>query len=93
MSKVVDTYNSLCTAGTWHVSNKTSRHFNVVCWNFEKEGYSVNKCPQPKDQKNIAANKKKFSEQKQNCGGTNGGSKISSSNDPHNYNQNKWGAP
>ena len=30
----------------------------------KNEGCSVNKCPQPKDQKKRAANKKKFSEQK-----------------------------
>ena len=41
----------------------------------------------------IAANKKKFWEQKQNSGKTSNGSKTSGSDDCHNYNQNKWGAP
>ena len=31
LSKDVDSYHSLCTAGKWHVSNKLSGHFNVVC--------------------------------------------------------------
>ena len=60
----------------------------MVCWNCEKGGCPVNKCSQSKDKEKIAANKKKFSEQK----GTNGGSKTSSNNNSHNYNQNKWGA-
>ena len=60
LSKAVDVCHSLCTADKWHVGNKSSRHFNVVCWNCEKEGCSVNKHPQQKDQKKIAANKKKF---------------------------------
>ena len=93
MSKAVDAYHSLCTASKWHVSNESSGYFDVVCWNCEKEGCSVNTCPQPKYQKKIAANKMKFLEQKQKSGGTNGGSKTSSRNDSHNYNQNKWGAP
>ena len=63
--KAVDSYHSLSTAGKWHVNNKTTGHFNVICWNSEKEGCSVNNCHQPKDNY-----KKKFSEQKQNGGGT-----------------------
>ena len=77
LSKAVDAYHSLCTTGKWYVSNKSSEHFNVICWNCEKEECSVKKFPQPKDQKKIAANKKIFSEQKQNSEGTNGGSKTS----------------
>ena len=68
-------------AGKWHVSNKSSGLFNVVCLKCKKD-----KCS-PKDQKKIAANKNKFSKQKQNSGET------SRSNDSHNYNQNIWGAP
>ena len=86
LSKSVDAYNSLCTAGKWHVSNRCSGHFNVVCWNCENEGCSVNKCPQLKDQKLIATHKKTFSEQKQNCEGTNGGNKTTGSDDSHNCN-------
>ena len=58
LSKAVDPYNS------WI--------FYFCLWNFEKEGCSANKCLQPTDQK-IAANRKKFSEQNQNAGGTMGG--------------------
>ena len=90
LSKAVDAYHSLCTTGKWYVSNKSSEHFNVICWNCEKEECSVKKFPQSKDQKKIAANMKKFSEQKQNSGGTNNESKTTSSNESHNYNQNKW---
>ena len=86
LSKAVD--HSLCTAGTLYVSNKSSGLSNVVCWFCEKEGYYVNKCPQPKDQKKIATNK--FSEQKQSSREANGGSKPSNSD---NGSQNKWGAP
>ena len=86
LSKANDFYHSLCAAGKWHVRNKSSGHFNVVCWNCEKEGCSVNKCPQLKDQKKIAANMKKFSKQKQNSRGINGKSKITGSDDFQNYN-------
>ena len=92
LSKAVDDYNILFTAGKWHVSNKSSGYFYVVYWNCEKEGRSLNKCSQPKDHKKIAAKKKKFSKQKRNSGGTNGVSKTSSSNESLNYDQNKWGA-
>ena len=47
----------------------------------EKEECSVNKYPQPKDQKNISSNKRKFSEQKQNVAGTISGNKSSRSDD------------
>ena len=68
LSKAVDACHSLCIESKWHVSNKSSGHLNVVCLNCKKEGCLVNKCPHPKDQKKIAANKNKFSEQKQNSG-------------------------
>ena len=45
----------------WHFSNRSARCFNVVCWNC---GCSINKGPQPKDEKKTATNRKKFSEQK-----------------------------
>ena len=41
----------------------------------------------------IAANKKAFSEEKQENRVSNGGSKATGSDDSHNYNQNKWVAP
>ena len=47
---------------------------------------TVNKCPQPKEQKKIAANKQKLSEQKQNARETIGGNKPSSNNDSGTYN-------
>ena len=60
LSKAVDAYHSLCTAGKWCVSNKSRRYFILVCWSWKKKGYSVNMCPQPKDQKKITPNMKKF---------------------------------
>ena len=50
LSMAVDAYHSLCTQGKWHVSNKSSGHVSIVCWNCKTEGCSVNKCPQPKGQ-------------------------------------------
>ena len=74
LSKTVYAYYSLCTGGKWHISNKSSGHFNVVCWNCERES-SFKKKFSTKGLEKIAANKKKFSEQKQNRGGANGESK------------------
>ena len=45
LSEAVDAYHSLCTAGKWHVRNKSNGHFNIACWNCKKDGCSVNKCP------------------------------------------------
>ena len=85
LSKAVGAYHSLCKVGKWHVNNKSCGHLIVVCWNFEKKGFSVDMSSQSKDQKKIATNKKKFSEQKHNSGGTNSGSKTTGSNDSQNY--------
>ena len=63
LSKAFDAYHSLFTAGKWHVNNKATWDFNIVCWNCEKKGSTVNKCHHPKDLKNIAINTKNFSEQ------------------------------
>ena len=63
LSKAFDAYHSLCTTRKWHVSSKSSGHFNVICWDCEKEGCSAIKFHQPKDQKKMAANSKKSSEQ------------------------------
>ena len=56
----VNAFHSLCTAGKWLGNKSSATHFNVVCWNFEKEGCSVNKCPQTKDQKKIITNRETF---------------------------------
>ena len=66
------------TAGKWNARSKSTRYFNAVCWNYEKERCSVDKYPQQEDHNKIAANRKKFSEQKQNGRGTTGGNKSSS---------------
>ena len=91
LNKTVDVYHSLCTIGKWHVSSKSTGHFNFVCWNYEKEGCSVNQCPQ-QAQKKIATEKKKFSEQKRNGGSASGKNKPLSK-DSSTQNQNKWGTP
>ena len=89
LSKAVDTHHSLSTAGKWYVNSKSTGNSNVVCWNCEREGCSVKKCLQPKDQKKIATNNKKLLEQKQNVGGN----KSSVSDEPSSYNPNKLGHP
>ena len=38
LSKAVYAYLCQCTVGKWHVRNKSTGHFNAVCWNCEKEG-------------------------------------------------------
>ena len=51
LSKAVDADPSLHTTSKRYVSNKPAEHFNVVCWNYEMGGCSVNKCPRPRDEK------------------------------------------
>ena len=87
--KAVDTYNSLSTLSKWH----TPCHQRAAaCWNWEKEGCNVNSCPQQKDQKRIAENRKKYLESKNKNGAGNrsdGGGKSGGGG----YSRSKWGAP
>ena len=71
MSKAVDSYHALCTANKWHVTSRRTAAFSVICWNCGEEGHPCNKCPKPKNQAAIDANKKKWEASKNS--GSNGG--------------------
>ena len=58
MSKAVDAYHALCTAGKWFVHS--GRANVVICWNCGKEGHGCDDCKFPKNQEKIDENKKKF---------------------------------
>ena len=63
MSKAVEFYHALCTAGKWHVNLRRANALggsSIVCWNCGKEGCNVRICPHPKNQATIEANKKKW---------------------------------
>ena len=71
MSKAVDAYHALCTAGKWHVNHK--RVSLIVCWNCGEEGHRCDDCTKPKNQSNIEAAKKKWQNSKGSGGGSGGG--------------------
>jgi hypothetical protein len=73
-----DLYNALSTAGKWNVAGRGGRV--SACWNCGGK-HGLSKCRQPKDQKRIDANKKKWQESKKSGGSTNGNSQ---------YERKKW---
>ena len=96
-----DKYDALSTANKWNVSAKGGRNTmagaltgKLKCWNCEKEGCTVSKCDQPKNQAKIDKNKKAFMENKKKKSedktksnpGTNGGSGGGD------YQRKKWSA-
>ena len=82
LSRAVDSYHALCTAGKWHMTrNSGGRVSVVVCWNCGEEGHVCTKCNKPKNQAAIEANKKKFQ------------TRSSSGAPPHQQQRKKWGTP
>ena len=57
MSKAVDAYHALCTAGKWYVNHT---RVSLACWNCGKEGHSCQNCEKPLDQDKIQDAMKKF---------------------------------
>jgi hypothetical protein len=88
LSKAVDSYHALCTAGKWHVNHK--RASLIVCWNCGEEGHRCEKCPKPTNQSNIDASKKKWQESNKGSGGGSGGSGGGKLNQQQ---RKKWGHP
>ena len=91
----------MSTANKWNVLAKGGRNTmagaltgKLKCWNCEKEGCTVSKCDQPKNQAKIDKNKKAFMENKKKKSedktksnpGTNGGSGGGD------YQRKKWSA-
>jgi hypothetical protein len=64
LGKATDLYNSLSTGNHWHIPSGRVHS----CWNCNGD-HGVNKCKEPKDQARIAANKKKWEEEKQKKSG------------------------
>ena len=72
LAKAEDVYDCLCLAGQWNPATKGGGgdHANAAgvalddmkCFNCEKKGCNVKKCPYPKDQAKIARNYKAFRE-------------------------------
>ena len=91
----VDNCSSLQLGGKWHVP-KSNRAANVSvprdCWNCGKTGCNARTCPEPRNQKRIDENKKKFEEARRRArggrssGGGNGGGRGSGG-----YQRSKWG--
>jgi hypothetical protein len=69
LTKAVDLYNAIADGDGWNIQNKGgggggTHALNVTttpkCWNCRKEGCSVGKCTERKDQARIKRNKDKF---------------------------------
>ena len=74
LSKAVDAYHALCTAGKWHVNHhKSSRVSLLVCWNCGADGHRCETCTEPKNEANIQAAKKKWQASGRSSGGGSGG--------------------
>ena len=82
LSRAIESYHALCTAGKWHMTkNSGGRVSVVVCWNCGKEGHVCTKCDKPRNQASIDANKKKFV------------TKSASDGPPQSQQRKKWGTP
>ena len=57
MTKAVEAYHALCTAGKWHVPS-TAGVNEVVCQNCGPRGHSYGECKKSRDQARIDAAKK-----------------------------------
>ena len=85
LANAASRYDSLCLSNQWHVP-KNHRLHNITggggggsadntCWNCEKPNCNVRICKEPRNDKKIEANRRKFYERKRaNGGGSGGGS-------------------
>ncbi len=61
LSRAIESYHALCTAGKWHMTKSSGGRVSVVvCWNCGEEGHICTKCNKPRNQATIEANKKQF---------------------------------
>ena len=91
MSIALDYYINLNVSGRWSIPK--GHKYAAACWNCDAEDCNVRICKKPKDERKIAANRKKFLDDKnrrnedgkrQGTHGKGGG---------NNYSRDKWGAP
>ena len=92
LSKAVDAYHALCTAGEWHVNHhKSSRVSLLVCCNCGADGHRCKTCTEPKNEANIQAAKKKWQASGRSSGGGSGGG--SGGKFGQQKTRQKWGSP
>jgi hypothetical protein len=90
MSLALDYYINLNVSGRWTIPK--GHKFAAACWNCDDEHCNVRICTKPKDEKKIAANRKKFLDAK-NRRQQDDTPKGTGKPGDGNYSRNKWGAP
>ncbi|KAL7462232.1 hypothetical protein ACHAXS_002621 [Conticribra weissflogii] len=94
-AKAVEDYNGYVLDESWHIPGAKPFY---ACWNCGHEGHRLPTCPKPRDEAEIAKNKKKFNNSRgRNNGRAAGGGGSSrgttTSTNRNNYSRGKFGPP